>query len=220
VKKIIALSFAGLVVVVGAQQAVPPQQTASPTPQAPKPSVPTVQVPKVYVPTVQTPTPSVPTVQVPQTVAPTVAVPQQAQLQAQLFEGTWSASGQRQILQTEPGRSAVTVQLSGAVMITTGTGLSRGFRGEVIGFDDGLGWIAARAVWTDDRGDRIFSGINGDSLSSAGRQMHGTILGGTGRYAGFSGEYEFRWQNLISVEGNQMNGRAVDLRGHVLAGAR
>jgi len=31
------------------------------------------------------------------------------------------------------------VQLSGAVAIAGGEGLSRGFRGEVIGFDDGSG---------------------------------------------------------------------------------
>ena len=70
-------------------------------------------------------------------------------------------------------------------------------------------------VWTDERGDRIFSGIYGDALASAGRQMRGTITGGTGRYAGFTGEYEFRWQHLITVEGNAVNGRAVDLRGRV-----
>ena len=73
------------------------------------------------------------------------------------FEGTLSASGQRQALPTESGRPAVTVQLSGPVAITAGEGLSRGFLGEVIGFDDGAGLSVLRADWTDQRGDRIFS---------------------------------------------------------------
>ena len=138
----------------------------------------------------------------------------------QAFEGTWSATGQRQTLPTEDGDLAVTVQLSGAVAITTGAGLSRGFRGEVIGFDDGAGLVAGRVVWTDERGDRIFSALNGEGLAAAGRQMRGTIVGGTGRYAGVTGEYEFRWHYLIAAEGSVVNGRAVDLRGRVRLGGR
>jgi hypothetical protein len=208
VKGIIALSFASLVIVAAAQQTAPPAQ-------GPRPVTPTVQVPTTTTPTTQTPTTVSPTVQTPQTTAPAVAVPQQATAMGQVFEGTWSASGQRQVLHTDPGRSAVTVQLSGAVMITTGSGLSRGFRGEVLGFDDGAGLIAGRVVWTDERGDRIFSGIYGDTLTTAGRPMRGTITGGTGRYAGFTGEYEFRWQNLLTTEGNVVHGRVADLRGRV-----
>ena len=142
-------------------------------------------------------------------------MPQQTMPMGQVFEGSWSASGQRQILQTDAGYSAVTLQLSGAVMLTTGAGLSRGFRGEVIGFDDGAGVIAGRAVWTDDHNDRIFSGIYGNALTSSGLQMRGTITGGTGRYAGVTGEYEFRWQNLLTTDDNIVHGRAVDLHGRV-----
>jgi hypothetical protein len=133
----------------------------------------------------------------------------------QAFEGTWTAAGERQTLPLEDGHPAATVQLSGAVAITAGAGLSRGFRGEVIGFDDGAGVILGRAVWTDDKGDRIFSVLKGEALTAAGRLLHGTITGGTGRYAGITGEYEFRWQYLIAAEGSHVNGRAVDLRGRV-----
>jgi len=136
----------------------------------------------------------------------------------QAFEGTWSAAGQRQTLLTEAGQPAVTIQLSGAVAITIGAGLSRGFRGEVIGFDDGRGAVAGRAVWTDEKGDRIFSVLRGEGMAAAGRQMRGTITGGTGRYAGMTGEYEFRWHYLIAAEGDGVNGRAVDLRGRVRLG--
>ena len=187
-RSVFVLVFAGLVVATAAQTIPVPQ----PTPR-----------------TAQVPQPTVPTVQAPQPAPAT---------EGQALTGTWSASGQRQSLLTELGRPAVTVQLSGAVSITTGTGLGRGFRGEAIGFDDGGGLAAGSVVWTDDRGDRIFSVIQGATLAAAGRQVHGTITGGSGRYTGFSGEYEFTWQHLIGTEGGSVNGRAIDLRGRVRPG--
>jgi len=213
VNRIIAFSFAGLVGVVATQQTAPPPQ--QPTTQGPRTQVPTVSKPQTTVPTTEKPQTTKPEVHVPETVAPTVAVPQQSLAMGQEFAGTWSASGQRQLLKTDVSFSAVTLQMSGAVMLTTNAGLSRGFRGEVIGFDDGAGVISGRAVWTDDHNDRIFSGIYGDALTSSGRQVRGTITGGTGRYAGVTGEYEFRWQNLITTEDNIVHGRAIDLRGRV-----
>jgi hypothetical protein len=210
-KAIIPLSFAGVVVVLSAQQATPPAA------QGPRPVTPECATADDNRPNRQHTATTSPTVTTPQVTTPAVVTPQQAMATGQVFEGTWSAVGHRQLLKTEPDRAAVTVQLSGAVSITTGTGLSRGFRGEAIGFDDGAGLIAARAVWTDDKGDRIFSGIFGDAFASAGRQMRGTITGGTGRYAGITGEYEFRWQTMVTVDDTSVNGRTVDLRGRVRA---
>jgi hypothetical protein len=123
------------------------------------------------------------------------------------------------MLPTEAGVSALTIQLSGAVSIRTGSGLSRGFRGEVLGFDDGTGLAAGRAVWTDERGDRIFSVLQGDVLAAGTRQMRAIITGGSGRYAGFTGEYEFTWRHLIAVDNAQVNGQAVNLRGYVHPGS-
>jgi hypothetical protein len=128
------------------------------------------------------------------------------------FEGTLSASGQRHTLPTETGRPAVTVHLSGAVTITAGEGLSRGFRGEVIGFDDGAGLTVLRGVWTDERGDRIFSQLKGETIAS-GRRISGEITGGTGRYAGISGEYSFDWQYVVEAEAGVISGRSIGLRG-------
>lgn len=214
---IIALTLAGAtvaIVVIGADQTSPPQQSA-PAGQGPRPVVPSVQTPKTTVPGVQTPQTTSPTVQTPQVTTPTAAVPQQAMTSGQVFHGTWSATGQRQILKVDGGRSAVTVQLSGAIAIRTDAGLSRGFRGEVIGLDDGAGLIAGRVVWTDERGDQIYSGLFGDALVSASRVMRGTITGGTGRYAGIVGEYSFQWQHLVNVDDVVVSGRAVDLHGRV-----
>jgi len=127
------------------------------------------------------------------------------------FRGSWSASGQRQSLQTEAGRPASTIYLSGAVVIT-GEGIGRGFRGEVIGFDDGTRASLGRSVWTDERGDRIFSTLSGQGMGT-GRRFAGTITGGTGRYAGITGEYSLEWQYVVEGEQGAVQGRAVGLSG-------
>jgi len=130
------------------------------------------------------------------------------------FDGTWSATGQRQVLPTETGRPAAVVRLSGAVLLQDASGLAGGFRGEAIGFDDGRVLSVGRAVWTDGRGDRIFSELKGGPLQT-GRQISGTFTGGTGRYAGVTGDYELTWQYVVSSEGETVQGRTTNLRGRV-----
>lgn len=134
------------------------------------------------------------------------------------FQGTWTATGQLQTLPTETGRPAAVVRLSGTVTLSGDTtGLSRGFRGEAIAFDDGRSTNVGRAVWTDARGDRIFSELKGEPVQT-GRRIAGTITGGTGRYAGVTGEYELTWQYVVQSEDETVNGRATDLRGRFRIG--
>jgi len=103
-------------------------------------------------------------------------------------------------------------------VLTGGNGLGRGFRGEAIGFDDGAAVRLVRSVWTDDRGDRIFSEIRGEPLEK-GRRWIGTITGGSGPYARMSGEYELTWQYVIRTEDGAFQGRAADLKGRFRLGS-
>ena len=128
------------------------------------------------------------------------------------FSGTWSAVGRRQTLPTEGARAAAISQLSGAVVLSTPGGLSGAFRGEAIGFDDGNQSGSGRAVWTDTRGDRVFSVLNGERLAT-GHRITGTITGGTGRYAGLTGDWELTWQFVVETEDGEVQGRAADLKG-------
>jgi hypothetical protein len=130
------------------------------------------------------------------------------------FGGSWSASGSRHAVAIDGDGLAAVVAISGAVAITSGEGLSRGYRGEAIGFDDGQGVSAGRAVWTDERGDRIFSRLRGEPLQT-GKRLVGTITGGTGRYAGLEGEYSLTWQYVLSGEEGAVQGRAIGLTGRV-----
>lgn len=133
------------------------------------------------------------------------------------FEGDLSATGLRQAVPTESGRPAMTVQLSGPVSIASGAGLSRGFLAEVVGFDDGGGLMNLRAVWTDERGDRIYTRLNGEAMAS-GRRISGVFTGGTGRYAGITGDFSFEWQYVVEAEAGTISGRGVGLRGRYRAG--
>jgi hypothetical protein len=144
---------------------------------------------------------------------------QEAQAGWLTFEGSWSAVGQRRTLPTEGAGIATVVELSGAITLTGRSGLSRGFRGEAIGFNDGHHLSAGRAVWTDAQGDRIFSVLKGEAIGT-GRRILGTITGGTGRYANANGDYALTWQYVVhgGEDGAQVQGRAVDLRGRIRTG--
>ncbi len=100
------------------------------------------------------------------------------------------------------------------MVLTRGDGLSRGFRGEAIGFDDGVGLSVGRAVWTDEHGDQVFSQMRSEQLET-GRHVLGTIVGGTGRYAGLTGEYTFTWQQFTRAEDGVVQVRTVGLQGRV-----
>jgi len=87
-----------------------------------------------------------------------------------------------------------------------------GFLAEVIGLSDDVQGLVGYAVWTDERGDRVFSALKGQKVGT-GNHITGTITGGTGRYDGIAGDYEFQWQYVIEAEEGTVQGRAIDLKG-------
>jgi len=130
------------------------------------------------------------------------------------FAGSWTASGHRETVATGPTCQASSFSLSGAVLLTRGEGLSQGFQGTAIGFDDGEGLSAGRAVWTDEHGDQIWSRISTETLGT-GKHVTGIITGGSGRYAGVQGDYSFTWQYVVSPIPGEVQGRSSGLTGHV-----
>ncbi len=133
------------------------------------------------------------------------------------FEGSWSMTGQRQELPTEGPRPAAILAVSGAVVITRGDGLARGFRGEALAFDDGSHLAVGRCVFTDERGDRIFATLAGEEPGT-GRRVAGTITGGTGRYAGITGTFTFDWQMLLRLDDGAIEARTTSLAGRYRPG--
>ena len=73
-------------------------------------------------------------------------------------------------------------------------------------------------MWTDEHGDKVFSQLRGEPIGT-GSKVLGTITGGTGRFAGLTGEYELHWQYVIESDDGTVSGRAVGLKGRVTAPA-
>jgi hypothetical protein len=133
------------------------------------------------------------------------------------FTATWTLSGTRELIATEGERPAAIVHVSGPLTITKGEGLGRGFLAEVIGFDDGGTLLVGRAVFVEERGDRIFCALKAEPLGT-GRRATATITGGTGRFAGLQGNFSFAWQYLVSEESGEISLRAVDVEGRIRSG--
>lgn len=130
----------------------------------------------------------------------------------QSFTGTLTATGRRDTVPQEDGGTASTTRWTGSLVISAGNGLRRGFRVDAIGYEDGQGTGVGRAVWTDDQGDRLFSRMTGGA-TTAGRRATATFTGGTGRYAGITGEYSFAWQYVLPGEQGHVQARTVGLSG-------
>ncbi len=130
------------------------------------------------------------------------------------FEGTGTATGRSQTLELGPGRKVSIFNLTGSTLIVGERRLGEGFRSEAIGFADSAKGSMAWSVWTDSRGDQMFGELRGGPIGT-GRRVSGTILGGTGRYAGVTGDYEFEWQFVVGEADGSIQGRITGLRGRV-----
>ena len=64
---------------------------------------------------------------------------------------------------------------------------------------------------------RCTAELKGEGTAARNR-ITGTILGGTGRYAGATGAYEFSWQFVMEAEDGSIQGSAVGLKGRVRPG--
>ncbi len=128
------------------------------------------------------------------------------------FTGNWTMTGNRQLMTLDTGRQAGIFKLTGSLLLTGKQRLTAGFKAEVIGFSDTATGMTARCVWTDERGDKVFSELRGESVVP-GTLIEGHFVGGTGRYAGVSGDYTFRWQRLADAGDGDVSGRVVGLEG-------
>jgi len=89
-----------------------------------------------------------------------------------------------------------------------------GFRAEAVVLNDSATGMVGRSVWTDERGDQVYSELKGEGTAT-GSRIAGTFLGGTGRYAGASGTFEFSWRFVLESEDGVVQGQSVGLKGRV-----
>jgi hypothetical protein len=133
------------------------------------------------------------------------------------FEGSWNAAGSRRIISLGAERRASILDLSGTMLLAGPKRPGVGFRSEVVALVDSDTGLVGRSVWTDERGDQVFSELQGEGTADRNR-ITGKFLGGTGRYAGATGSYEFSWEWVMEAEDGTIQGRAIELKGRVLPG--
>ena len=133
------------------------------------------------------------------------------------FEGSWNAAGTRRSISLGADRRGAIVDLRGSMMMAGPGRPGVGFRSEVIALVDSETGLVGRSVWTDENGDQVFSELKGEGTAAKNR-IAGTFLGGTGRYAGATGTYEFSWHFVIEAEDGSIQGSAVGLKGRIRPG--
>ena len=133
------------------------------------------------------------------------------------FSGFWNAAGSRRALSLGADRRASIINLSGSMLLAGPARPGVGFRADVIALVDSETGLVGRGVWTDEKGNQVFSELKGEGTAAKNR-ITGTILGGTGRYAGVTGSYEFSWQFVLEAEDGSIQGNATDLKGRFQAG--
>lgn len=149
--------------------------------------------------------------------APEAPLPAPASGEWREFQGSWNAAGSRRSIPLGTGRRGSIIDLRGTLLLRGAGRPGVGFRSEVIALVDSETGLIGRGVWTDERGDQVFSELQGEGTAARNR-ISGTILGGTGRYAGATGAYEFSWHFVIEAEDGAIQGSTDGLEGRVRLG--
>jgi hypothetical protein len=134
------------------------------------------------------------------------------------FQGTWTAAGNRYTMRLGSERRASIAHLEGSLMLAGPSRPGVGFRAEALVLNDTVTGMVGRAVWTDEHGDQVYSELRGEGTAT-GNKIVGTFLGGTGRYLGATGTYEFSWRFLLENEDGSVAGESVGLKGRVRVGS-
>lgn len=134
------------------------------------------------------------------------------------FAGTWTAAGSRHSIVLGADRRASTANLEGSLLLSGPSKPAVGFRAEAIVLNDNVAGMVGRAIWTDEHGDQVYSELKGQGAATSNRIV-GTFLGGTGRYSGATGTYEFSWRFILESEDGAVQGQSTDLKGQVRMGS-
>jgi hypothetical protein len=130
------------------------------------------------------------------------------------FQGTWTAAGSRNRLHLTENRWASISTYEGSLLLSGPSRPGVGFRSEAIVFNDSATGLIGRAVWTDEHGEQVVSELQGGGTAE-NNKIIGIFVGGTGRYAGASGTYEFSWRFVIENEDGIVQGQSINLHGRV-----
>ena len=114
------------------------------------------------------------------------------------FKGTMIANGTRTPFSFGDVRQVFIFKLAGHVNLQTTLNKKKDYWSECIGLADSVTGIVGRCVWKDLAGPEIYLMIQSDKLQQ-GSQVAGTIVGGSGKLAGISGDISFNWSSVIAL---------------------
>ena len=125
--------------------------------------------------------------------------------------------GDRTIMHLGGDRQASVSTFKGSLVLSGPTRPGVGFRAEAIVFRDTATGLTGRAIWTNESGDEAYSELRGEDTASSSNnnKIMGAFVGGTGRYAGVTGSYEFFWRFLLEDEDGTVQGQSAGLQGRV-----
>jgi hypothetical protein len=149
--------------------------------------------------------------------APESRPPQSATGEGLEFTGSWNGVGTRRTIPLGTDRRGSILDLSGSMLLAGPNRPGVGFRAEIIALVDSANGLLGRSVWTDERGEQVYSELQGQGTADRNR-ITGKIVGGSGRYSGATGSYEFSWKWVMELEDGTVQGRAMDLKGRILLG--
>jgi hypothetical protein len=130
------------------------------------------------------------------------------------FSGTWTAVGSRHDIRLGGDRRASVADYSGSLMLYGTSRPALGFRAEAIVLSDSTTGLTGRAVWTDETDNHVYSELRSE-ITPTGNRIVGTFVGGSGRYEGATGSYEFSWRFLLESEDGIVQGQSAGLSGKV-----
>jgi len=113
------------------------------------------------------------------------------------FKGTMITNGTRATFPFAEGRQVFTFKLAGHVNLQTSLSKTKDYWSECVGLADSATGITGRCVWKDLAGPEIYLTIQSDRLQQ-GSLVTGTIVGGSGKLAGISGDLLFNWSSVIA----------------------
>lgn len=131
------------------------------------------------------------------------------------FEGDWAITGTVQEVEVG-GEKVILARLEGPVTLRAHGGLAREFDAVCNSVRDQKTGGVARCTWTDDAGDVLLLEVSGSILGPMGtsREAKGTVVGGTGRYAGIEGGFELDWLFVDSaLDDTRFKGYVTKLNG-------
>jgi hypothetical protein len=113
------------------------------------------------------------------------------------FNGSMIANGTRTNFPFADGRQVFTFKLAGHVNLQNLLDKKKDYWSECVGLADSVTGVVGRCVWKDLDGPEIYLTMQSDKLQQ-GSQVTGTIVGGTEKLAGISGELSFNWSSVIN----------------------